>query len=294
RKGPMRLDILGTCLSSLGLFCMIFGVSRMRQFGPSSPTVLGLIAFGLSCIVIFILTERRVREPLVDLSLFKNRTFSGAMLSLLLTFVAAPFYILIMPFYLMQGISLSASAAGLLMAVLSLTTIVSGPLSGWLSDRYGAVWFSTSGAWLIAIAFFAMRSFDLQTTVSSIIPVLVVMGLGVGTFQVPNNSTIMKAVPRDHLGTASALLATFRQVGMTFGMALAGTLFSARRLVYQNELVSSGAGIAHSAKMSIALTFREVLMISVALSVLIGVISLLTGLSTAGKGPGRKGIAGRI
>ncbi|MFH1490535.1 MAG: MFS transporter, partial [Pseudomonadota bacterium] len=164
-KGPMRLDILGTCLSSIGLFSMIFGVSQMKRFGPSSLTVLGLITFGLACIVLFILTERRVREPLVDLSLFNNRTFSGAMLSLLLTFVAAPFYILIMPFYLMQGISLSASAAGLLMAVLSLTTIVSGPVSGWLSDRYGAVWFSTSGAWLIAIAFFAMRSFDLQTTV---------------------------------------------------------------------------------------------------------------------------------
>ena len=279
RKGPMRLDLAGTGLSSLSLFCLVFSMSQMKQFGPLSPLVLGLLGLGIAGIVMFILVERRVQDPLVDLSLFKSRVFSGAGLSLFLSFMAAPFYILIMPFYLMQGINLSPSATGLLMAVLALTTIVVGPLSGWLSDRYGTVWFAMSGSWIIAAGFFLMRGFDLQTRVSSIIPVLVLLGLGVGTFQVPNNSTMMRSVSRDRLGTASALIATFRQVGMTFGMALAGVIFSARRLIHQEALIDKGTDLSHATRLSIPLSFHEVLWISISLSFFVGVLSLYTGLS---------------
>jgi len=287
RTDPIHLDLAGTCFSTAGLFFIIYGMSLASRFGLSSSRVLGLVGAGLASIFLFAAVERKVRAPLIDLDLFRNRIFSGATLSLFLTFVAAPFYILIMPFYLMEGVALSPSSAGLLMASLSLTTIAVGPISGWLSDRYGPVWFSTSGAWIMALAFFAMRGFDLQTTVGEIIPILVLMGVGIGTFQAPNNSTIMKAAPRDRLGTASAIIATVRQVGMSLGMAMAGAIFTVRQILHQSELTSNGVELGYAARMAIPLAFKEAILISVSLSLLIGFLSLLTGAKADGQGKDR-------
>ena len=118
------------------------------------------------------ISARNAKDPIVDLTIFKNRTFSYATYSLLLTFIAMPFFFLIVPFYLMQGIGLSSSTTGLLFAVISIATIAGSPVSGWLSDRFGPNWFSSLGVGTIAAAFVLMRGFDLQTTVGQMIPIL--------------------------------------------------------------------------------------------------------------------------
>ena len=182
-----------------------------------------------------------------------------------------------MPFYLMQGLALDPSEAGLLLAVTSMSAIVSGPISGWLSDRFGSARFAALGALLTTAAFAFMLDFDLYTPVTMIIPVLILLGLGVGTFQAPNNSVIMGAVPRERLGTASALIATQRQVGISLGLALAGTMFSARRLIHQEVLIREGLEKTYSATLSVSLAFHDVLLISIFLGILVVVLSLFSG-----------------
>jgi len=164
-----------------------------------------------------------------------------------------------------------------LMAVNAVITILVGPISGSLSDRFGPVYFSTIGAVATAAAFYCMRGFDLQTQVTGIIPVLVLLGLGVGTFQPPNNSMIMGAVTTEHLGTASALIATQRQVGFSLGMALTGTIFSARRTSYLEELASQGLDAGYAANLSIALAFHDVLLVSIFLALLVIMFCLFPG-----------------
>ena len=273
----VTLDLLGTLISSVGLFCLILGMSHIRKLGVKSPLVLVVISIGILFLVVFVLIERRTHDPIVDLSLFKNRLFSKATLGLFLMFTSAPSYILIMPFYLLHGLGWSASKAGLLLAVHSMTTIIFGPISGWLSDRFGASWFQIIGASAITAAYLFMRTLEINTQVSGIVPVLILLGAGIGTFQPPNNSTIMGATPRDRLGTASAMIATLRQVGISLGMALAGTLFAARRAVYQAELVKKGMGQEAVISLSIPPAFHDVLLISVSIGFAVVILSFFGG-----------------
>ena len=275
KKAEMvSLDLLGTLTSSLGIFSLVFGMSQIRNSGLKSSIVLLLIGLGILFLGFFVLIERRARDPIVDLSLFKNRLFSRASLGLFLIFVSAPPYILIMPFYLLHGLGWSASQAGLLLAVHSMATIIFGPISGWLSDRFGPSWFAIIGASATTIAYFFMRTFDLHTPVSGTVPVLILLGVGIGMFQPPNNSTIMGATPRDRLGTASALIATLRQVGISLGMALAGTLFATRRIIYQEELIKKGAELEAITSLSIPPAFHDVLLVSAFLGFAVVILSL--------------------
>ncbi len=276
RSEKMTLDVMGAITSSAGFFCLIFGMGQIKQRGPTSLPVLLFLGCGIIIILVFLMLERRATDPIIDLDLFKNRTFSYAMASLFLFFLAVPPYILIMPFYLMEGINLSPLESGLLMAVVSMITMFTSPISGALSDRFGPVWPSVFGAGAVTTAFSCMLGFDLQTEITTIILILILLGLGVGAFQPPNNSTIMGAVERKRLGSASALIATERQVGISLGMAFSGAIFSARQSLYQATLRLEGWDETQALRRSIPPAYQEVLLISVFLALGAMVFALLS------------------
>jgi EmrB/QacA subfamily drug resistance transporter len=275
KPGKLSLDLMGTLTSSAGIFLFVFGVSQVRAYGLASFRVLPLAGIGLALIVVFLFLERRAQNPIVDPVLFKDKVFSSAMGALFLHFVAAPPYMLIIPFYLMLGLDMRASEAGLLMAATSVTTMVFGPVSGWLSDRFGRVWFAAMGAAAATLSFVFMLGFDLQSSVGNIAAVFVLLGVGAGTFQPANNSIIMGAVTREHLGTASALMATQRQVGIAVGMAVTGTLFSAWKDGYQEGLVKLGTDGTSASRTAIPLAFHDVLLVSILINVVVVVLCLL-------------------
>jgi EmrB/QacA subfamily drug resistance transporter len=275
QHGEIRLDLLGTLTSSAGIFLFVFGFSQMRTYGPAALVVYLLIGLGILLLLLFVLIERRARNPIVDPSLFKNKVFSSAIWGLFLHFVGTPPYLLIVPFYLMLGLHLGSSHAGLLMATTSVTTMVFGPISGWLSDRFKPMWFAAIGAALAALAYGLMLGFDLQSTVGSIAPVFVILGMGVGTFQPSNNSLVMGTVSREHLSTASALIATHRQVGIAVGMAVAGTLYSARTERFQQAFLQEGIEAARASELAIPLAFHDVLLLSILINVLVVILCLL-------------------
>jgi MFS family permease len=132
-----------------------------------------------------------------------------------------------------------------------------------------------------------MLGFNLQTGIGTIIFILILLGLGVGTFQPPNNSTIMGAVERPKLGSASALIATERQVGISLGMAMAGAVFSARQAMYQGLLRHQGLSEAEALRRAISPAYREVLIISAFLALGAMVFALLSARGKAQKKPKR-------
>jgi MFS family permease len=282
--GKLSLDLRGTLASSAGIFLFVFGVSQLRDHGPTSFRVLPLVAVGLALMVVFIFLERRTQNPIVDPALFRDKVFGSAMGALFLHFMAAPPYMLIVPFYLMLGLHMRASEAGLLMAATSVTTMVFGPVSGWLSDRFGRPWFAAVGAASATLSFVFMLGFDLQSSAGTIAAVFVLLGVGAGTFQPANNSIIMGTATREHLGTASALIATQRQVGIAIGMAVTGTLFSAWKDGYQQRLVNLGMDGTSASRTAIPLAFHDVLLVSILINVVVVVLSLLP-LWSRGKSP---------
>lgn len=259
----IQLDLLGTLTSSAGIFSFVFGLGQIRAHGLSSPRVLLMTGLGLVFILLFLWVERRAKDPIVDLKLFKNRVFSRSMWALFLLFMAAPPFILIMPFYLIQGREMSPSRAGMLMAVTSVITMVVGPLSGSFSDRFDPSKIAAFGAGMVGAAYCLMLTFDVHTPLTILIPALALLGVGIGSFHPPNNSIIMSSVTSNRLGTASALIATQRQVGMSVGMALTGTLFSTRQVIHQAALHQKGFSEASAAIQSIPPAFHDVLMLAV-------------------------------
>jgi EmrB/QacA subfamily drug resistance transporter len=273
-RGKLSLDLRGTFTSTAGIFLFVFGVSQMRDYGLLSLRVFLLAGTGLALLVVFVLLERRVQNPIVDPALFKGRVFSSATGALFFHFVAAPPYMLVVPFYLMQGLQMRASDAGVLMAVTSVTTMVFGPVSGWLSDRFGSLWFAAIGAAAATLSFAFMLGFDLQSSSGTIAAVFIVLGVGAGTFQPANNSIIVGAVTREHLGTASALIATHRQVGIAIGMAWTGTLFSAWTGGYQERLVRLGMDGASASRAAIPPAFHDVLLVSILINAVVVALCL--------------------
>jgi len=276
KDGKIELDLLGTVTSSVGLASIIFGVSQINRFGLTSPLILLLIGLGILSLIAFIFVENRASDPIVDLKKKKNLRFSSATGALFLTFLAYPAFTLVIPFFLIQGVGLMPAKAGFVMASVSMTAIIIGPISGWLSDRFGPVWFSTLGAMCSSVAFSLMRGFDLQTQIIGIVLILSTFGFGIGLFQAPNNSIIMGSVKKENLGTASALMATLRSVGIAVGTAVAGTVYSVRKIIHAAALSQQGVEAGYANKQAVSLAFHDVLIASIIFMALVVVLSLGT------------------
>ncbi|MCJ7833460.1 MAG: DHA2 family efflux MFS transporter permease subunit, partial [Deltaproteobacteria bacterium] len=180
RVEKIKFDLWGTLFSSTGLTCLMFGVNQLNRFGLKSSMFYLLMGLGLLSLIIFVFVEKHALDPIVDLSLLKNRVFACALGSLFLMFLTYSAYILLMPFYLLQGIGMTPSKAGVMMTVVSMIAIIVGPISGWLSDRFGQALFATLGAVLTIISFWLIFGFDLESRIVDIIPALALAGLGMG------------------------------------------------------------------------------------------------------------------
>ncbi len=276
RQEKLKLDLPGTITSFAGLLCLLLGMGQVKTHGFASPVVILLLGAAVLILCLFFIIEGRAKEPIVSFGLFRNHTFFFAMAGLFVFFLTAPLYGIILPFFLMDAIELSASKAGILLAVIPVATMVASPVSGYFSDRSGPRWPSTLGAGAIAAAFLLMSSFNLQTSIPAIISVLALLGFGIGAFQPPNNSTIMGSVESARLGSVSALIGTSRQVSLSIGMAMAGSVFSVRQGIYHDILPSKGVETFQLLRHSTALAFRDVVLIVFCLSVVILVLSLLS------------------
>jgi len=139
-------------------------------------------------------------------------------------------------------------------------------LSGWLSDRYGSVVFSSTGLAINAAGLWWLSGLKADASSADVTLRLVLMGLGNGLFQSPNNSAIMGSVPRARLGVASGFIALVRNLGMVTGLAVAGAVFEARRVAYHAQ------GLARPAAFLGA--FRDAYWLAVGV-LLIGVVASL-------------------
>jgi MFS family permease len=163
---------------------------------------------------------------MLDLSLFRSRTFSAAAASAVLNYVCVYTVLFLMPFYLQQARGLTPAEAGLLLTAQPTLMAIVAPLSGSLSDRMGTRLPSVLGMALLGCGLFLLSSLTLQSPQTAVIGSLAVAGLGIGIFASPNNSALMGAAPRHRQGIAAGVLALARNVGMVIGVGLAGAVFT--------------------------------------------------------------------
>jgi MFS family permease len=233
-----RIDWLGNVAFAGGLGMVLVGVTYgIEPYGNSltgwgNPFVLGMIFGGLAVLSVFALIETKVPDPMFRLSLFRIRAFTAGNIAGFLAAVGrGGFQFMLIIWF--QGIWLPQHGydftvtplwAGVYMIPWTVGFVLSGPLSGRLSDRYGARPFATAGMVISAGTFLLMLAFPANFDYLLFALVLLISGIGQGLFASPNTSSIMNAVPARDRGAASGMRVTFANTGMPLSMGLFFTL----------------------------------------------------------------------
>jgi len=223
---PGRFDLVGAVLLGVGVAGLNLGLSFGQEWGWSSPMLIATILIAVSALVGAVLYERRAPAPLLDLNLFRNRVFSSALVSLILSMLALFAVGFLLPFYFEELRGYSTQTAGLLLTPFSLTIAVVGPIAGSLADRFGSRWLSPAGLALMVVGLVQLARLNLTSSLQEIVLPLIVVGFGQGLFLSPNSNALLGATPREEQGQGSGVLATGRIVGQSLSVAVAGAVFA--------------------------------------------------------------------
>jgi len=221
KKDPSkRIDWRGFGLFTTGLTFLLIAITYL-SYGISGLTLgFAFLMIGLILLVFFIKSESRIPFPLLDLRLFKIKSFAMGNLAQLLNSLAWGGLVLILALYLEIGLGYTPLQAGLSILPLDVTYMIFSFVGGRLSDKYGSRILTTSGLFMISLSFFAMATFDAQTQFVEIALVLMIMGIGNGLFTPPNLKAIMGSVPPNRVGIASGFRNTMYNVGSTISYGL--------------------------------------------------------------------------
>jgi MFS family permease len=246
-RRPARLDWWGNVTFGAGLIAVLVGITYGIQpygghtMGWTSPLVLTLIVGGLAVLAAFSVIETRVAEPMFRLSLFKIRPFTAGNLASLLAGLGRGGLMFILIIWL-QGIYLPIHGygfsrtplwAGIAMLPLTVGFLIAGPVSGFLSDRFGARPFATGGMIVAAASFWLLEQLPVNFTYWQFAVILLINGVGMGLFAAPNRAGIMNSLPPEQRGVGAGMSATFQNsamvlsIGIFFSLiilGLAGTL----------------------------------------------------------------------
>ena len=259
-----KMDWWGNVLFAAGLIAILVGITYGLEpygghaMGWTSPFVLCMIFGGLAALVVFCFVETRVAEPMFRLSLFRIRAFAAGNLANLMIALGRggmqfTLIIWLQGIWLpLHGYSFSQTPlwAGIYMIPLTIGFLVSAPLSGWLSDRFGARAFTVGGSLLTALSFVFLMLMPVNFSYGLFALVLVLNGFGSGLFASPNRAEIMNSVPANQRGAAGGTIATFQNaafvlsIGIFFSLIVTGlssTLPSALSGGLMSQGVPAGA-----------------------------------------------------
>ena len=216
-----RFDIWGAVLFSVGLVALLLAITGGIGTGWFTPSILSLFALAVVTLALFFVRERRFAYPMLDLSLFENRTYAFSVAAATLQSLAIFAVNFLLIFYLQGVRAFTPLTAALLILPMPLVSSIIGPLSGRWADRIGGKIPASLGLAAQALALLVLFTLTPTTPYPVLALALIIMGVGSGLFWSPNTSTTMGAAPRSRLGVASATLNTMRNVGMVFSFALA-------------------------------------------------------------------------
>lgn len=297
RDRTQKIDYLGNIAFAFGLTLVLMGIIYGMMPYPktnsimawSDPWVIAAFAVGGALLLAFPFIEKRVKYPMFRLSLFKIRPFAFGNFSNLLAAMARG-GVMIMLIILLQGIYLPLHGydysstpfwAGIYMVPMTAGFMVTSPLSGRLSDKYGARGLATIGMVVVGISFIFLALIPLNSPNYYIefAAVIAAMGVGNGLFSSPNSAAIMNAVPRETRGVSSGMRATLMNTGMTVSI---GMFFTIVIIGLSNNLPSSfSSALTNSGAQSLIPLFNSIPPTSAMFSAFLGYNPVATILSQA-------------
>ncbi len=238
KRAPLRLDWIGNLTFAVGLLGVLLGLTYSIQpygthaTGWSSPFVITSLIVGVALLIGFVFTEMFVKEPMFNMALFKNQAFSAGNVAGLLAAVARGGLQFMLIIWL-QGIWLPLHGVSFVNTPLQagidtlpqmVGFLIAGPISGRLSDRYGARWFGLAGMVVAAGGFLWLTSLHADFNYWVFAGAIFMLGAGMGLFASPNSAAIMNSVPARYRGAASGMRSTFMNAGMMLSMGIFFTM----------------------------------------------------------------------
>ncbi len=225
-----RFDLLGAVTLTLGTAGLLLAMSRSRDLGWTAPEVLVLAVAGAASLAVFLVTEKRVAAPVINIDLFRWPAFTLAnLLTLMANGTRFPIGLLV-PYYAVNILGYPATLGGFLLFPAAVMTTVAAAFAGRLSDRTGTAGLSSAGLAIQSVGLWLASGLDADSDYPTAALALGLVGLGLGTFQVPNMSFVMGAIPREHQGVAGSINQMMRTFGIVFGVTGASLLFERWRV----------------------------------------------------------------
>jgi len=226
-----HVDWIGVVLSIAFLVTFNYGMIQGPQL-EWNAAIIGLIVASGALFAGFLIWERFPMHPLVELDLWKNRSYAaGNVVAFLLLFAMFGVFFLV-PLFLQTILGFGALKTGLVIAPMSVALMLVGPPAGRLADKYGPRWLMFAGLLIISAGTLWISNLSVTMTLGMLIPRFVLTGVGMGLVISPMTTAVMASVPERRAGGASGVLTTMRQVGAVMGIAVLGA-------VLQGQLASA-------------------------------------------------------
>jgi EmrB/QacA subfamily drug resistance transporter len=226
RTARLRLDIIGLLTGVPAVVALMYAVDRSTDLGWGSALVVSLLAASAALMGVFVLRQLRAREPLLQLSLFRDRTFSWAM-ALSFVVVTAMFgTMLLLPLYLQEVHGYDAIETGLLLLPQAAMAAVSMPLGGFLTDRIGPKWVVATGMILLTLGSVVLAQIHYDSSNWLVIGSLMLRGFAMGFAMMPTMSAALARVPRRYASRASSITNTLQRLSSSVGIAILVTVLA--------------------------------------------------------------------
>jgi DHA2 family multidrug resistance protein len=237
RRTESGIDYWGLGLLTVGLGCLQIVLDRgEREDWFDSSFIVCLAIIAVVCLLLFIIVELRVASPVVNLRIFKNRSFTSGNLIMFLGFFSFFGSIVLMPIYLQNLMGYTAFLAGLILGPGGVPTLFLMPIIGRLIGRLDSRILLSIGVLTNAYALFVMSHLNLDADFWTIIWPRIIQGIGISFFFVPLSTLTLSSIPKPQMGNGSAIFNLLRNLGGSFGVAFITTVLSRRTQFHQSHL----------------------------------------------------------
>ncbi len=231
---PGRIDVVSVGLSIVGVLGVVYTIKEVAYKGFGHWDVFAAAVVGIGCVATFLLRQPRLAEPLIDLKLFRNRAFSGTIITTVLAMFAQLAVSVISTQYLQLVVGWSPLKSGLAGLPGMGGALIGGTLGAFAIKALGRAGTATLGSLISAAGFALYSRIDVGTSYGYLVVAMVVFGLGLALILTVATDTVLGVVPKDRAGAASAISETATELGGAMGIAVLGSIMGA---LYRRDLV---------------------------------------------------------
>lgn len=221
-----KTDWIGILVSSIGLMALVYGLTEGPEHGWLNSMTTFPVIIGIILVVIFVLYEKRLKNPLLDLKIFENPRFTwGTIVGTILMFILSGLLFFITQ-YMNFFFDATPLESGIKLMPLLGAYVVGAMLSDLLVGRLGTKWVIVAGLFVMGIGLFLLATLTTDITYGKFANSLIVQGVGMGLILAPSMDAVMESLPQAELGLGSGVNNAIRQVGSTVGIAVLGSVIS--------------------------------------------------------------------